>query len=264
MRSSEPPARPELIAREVHLWIVRLEASEAGFAKAWSWLAVDEATRADRFHFEKHRRAFVIGRAALRALLGQYLRLPASQVRLTYGPKGKPGLADAANPLRFNVSNSGDLAVVALTTGCELGVDVEQHRAVPEIEKIAARFFAPEECAELLELPEGSRVQGFFHCWTRKEAYIKAVGDGLYAPLDSFRVTLRPGAPAQMLCLDGSAEAARHWTLHDFIAGADYAGAVAYQDRPRPLVVEPLRTAEELIGGLNTALAGKEEKKTLL
>jgi 4'-phosphopantetheinyl transferase len=245
------------------VWIVRLDASERHFMEALSWLSLDETARAERFHFEKHRRAFVLGRAALRGLLGRYLGLPAAQISFAYGPKGKPALADATTPLRFNASNSGDLAVVAVAEGCELGVDVEQLRPVPEIESIAARFFAPEESAELLELPEASRSQGFFNCWTRKEAYIKAVGDGLSAPLDSFRVTLRPDVPARMLCLAGSTEAAQNWTLHEFVPVPGYAGALAYQDRPRPLLVEPLVTAEELVVSQCAGPAGKDEQKTL-
>ncbi len=116
-----------------------------------------------------------------------------------YGPKGKPALAARERPLRFNVSNSGDLAAYAFTFDCEIGVDVEHRRRLLEIESIAQRFFAPDEVAELMDLPESERPDGFFNCWTRKEAYIKAVGDGLSVPLDSFRVTLQPGVPARMV-----------------------------------------------------------------
>jgi len=244
----------ELSPREVHLWTVRLESSESTFAPAFSWLSADEAERAGRFRFEKHRRAFVLGRAVLRALAANYLRIAPTDVSFTYGPKGKPALAGAAWPLsdtacslRFNVSNSGDLAAYAFTLDCEIGVDVEHRRRMADIEAIARRFFAPAEVAELMGLAEADRPEGFFNCWTRKEAYIKAVGDGLSVPLNSFQVTLQPGVAARMVGLDGSAAAAERWTLHAFTPAPDYAGAIAYCDRPRPLTVQPLSTADELL-----------------
>jgi 4'-phosphopantetheinyl transferase len=233
--------------REVHVWIVRLEAGEPEFRTMYAWLAPDEAARAERFKFAKHRRAYALGRAALRALLGGYLGVSPSDIQFSYGTKGKPSLTDAACKLRFNASNSGELAVVALTEGCELGVDVEHIRPVPDIEKIAERFFAAAEVAELMALPETERCQGFFNCWTRKEAYIKAVGDGFAVPLDSFRVTLRPGVPAQLLELGASIEAARCWTMHDFIPAPDYAGALAYPERERPVVIQPPVAAGDLL-----------------
>jgi len=234
--------------REVQVWTVRLEAGEPEYQATWAWLAPDEATRAARFHFEKHRRSYVLGRAALRMLLAGYLGPAPAKIRFSYGEKGKPALADPARRLRFNASNSGDLAVIAFTEGCELGVDVEYiRRPPPDIEKIAERFFSAREAAELMTLPEAERSQGFFNCWTRKEAYIKAVGDGFAVPLASFRVTLRPGVAAQLLELAGSLEAARCWTMHDFIPAPEYIGALAYQDRPRKIVIQQPLTAGELL-----------------
>jgi len=242
--------RFRLEGNQVHVWTLRLEASEDRFAQCLSWLSSDETARAARFHFDEHRRAFVLGRACLRALLGALLEAPPGQVAFCYGPKGKPALADASSSLRFNASNSGNLAAFAFTEGCELGIDVEQVRPVPEMERIAARFFAPGEASELLALPEVDRPQAFFNCWTRKEAYIKSVGDGLFVPLDSFRVTLRPGERAEMLELGGSAEAAKGWTLRDFVPAPGFAGAVTYCNHPRRLAVEPLLSVDELLQAL--------------
>jgi 4'-phosphopantetheinyl transferase len=228
-------SRPELDDRQVHLWLVRLEASEDNFARALSWLSPEETARAKRFYFDRHRRAFALGRAALRGLLGSYLGIQPAKVGFVYGEQGKPALKDDACSLRFNVSNSSDLAAYAFTTGCEIGVDVEQHRSLHDLEHIADRFFSPEETAELLELSEAERIPAFFHCWTRKEAYIKAQGGGLSIPLDSFQVTLRPGVAARMVLLGGSEERARGWTLHDFDPAPDFEGAIAYADRPRSI-----------------------------
>jgi 4'-phosphopantetheinyl transferase len=245
-----------LTGREVQLYSVRLESSENNFGRAFSWLSPDEVERADRFRFDQHRRAFVLGRAVLRALVGSYLRIAPAEASFTYGPKGKPALChthalrEAACPLSFNVSNSGDLAAYAFTSDCEIGVDIEHRKRLIEIEGIARRFFAPEEVTELMGLSEAGRHDGFFNCWTRKEAYIKAVGDGLSVPLDSFQVTLQPGVPARMVALDGSAAAAQRWTFHAFTPAPDYSGAIAYQDRERPLRAQPLATADELLDRL--------------
>ena len=246
------PDRPQLGDRQVHLWIVRLEASEENFARALACLAPEETARFQRFHFEKHRRAFALGRAALRELLGSYVGMEPAAVRFEYGPQGKPALAGALTSdaclLRFNVSNSGNLAAYAFTMGCEIGVDIEQHRALHDFENIARRFFSPEETAELLELPEEEKTEAFFHCWSRKEAYIKAMGGGLSIPLDSFRVTLRPGDAARMVSLDGSADAARGWSMHDFDPAPECAGAIAYPDTPRSIQSATMASFDNLAG----------------
>jgi 4'-phosphopantetheinyl transferase len=233
---------------EVHLWVVRLEASEENFARALALLAADEIARAERFRFERHRRAYVIGRAALRALLSGYLGLDPAAIAFTYGPQGKPALADAACSVRFNASNSGQLAAFAFTEACEIGVDVEQHRPLHDLEAIAQRFFSPDETAELLALPASDRDSAFFNCWTRKEAYIKAMGGGLSIPLDSFRVTLRPGDAAGMVSIEGSAEAAWAWTVHAFDPGPpDYKGAITYRASPRALQIKRAASADQLL-----------------
>lgn len=180
-------------------------------------------------------------------MIGGYLRFPPEEASFSYGPKGKPALSRPPAPLFFNVSNSGDLAAYAFTFDCEIGVDVEHRRRLLEIESIAKRFFAPEEVAELMSLSEAERPDGFFNCWTRKEAYIKAVGDGLSVPLDSFRVTLLAGDSPRMVDLDGSAAAAERWNLHAFTPEPDYAGAIAYRDEPRTIAAHPLTTADELL-----------------
>ena len=246
----QSPGVAELSNRQVHLWLVRLEASEDNFARALSLLSPEETARAERFHFDRHRRAFVLGRAALRALLASYLRVEPREVGFAYGPQGKPTLADPECSLRFNVSNSGNLAACAFTSGCEIGVDVEQHRALHDFENIARRFFSPEETTELLALPDAEKTDAFFHCWSRKEAYIKAMGGGLSIPLDSFRVTLRPGDAPRLVSLGGSEDAARGWSLHDFDPAPDYAGAIAYPDAPRSIHGGSVITSDQLMDEL--------------
>lgn len=190
-------------------------------------------------------------------LLASYLGMDAASVQFVYGPQGKPALSpapkNAPSSLQFNASHSGDLAAYAFTNGCKIGVDVERYRALPDLENIARRFFSPEETAELLALSPAETASGFFNCWTRKEAFIKAMGGGLSIPLDSFRVTLGPGAAARMVSLGGNDDAARRWTLYDFSPGPEYAGAIAYPGQPRSIQTSPLVSVD----GLLEALASK-------
>jgi 4'-phosphopantetheinyl transferase len=234
----------------VGVWTVRLEASEPCFERARALLSTDEAARASRLHFDRHRKAFVLGRAALRVLLGELLGQAPQDIQFLYGPKGKPELAGSSSWLCFNASNSGDLAAYAFTRGCPVGIDIEHSRLIPEIQDIARRFFAADEVAELMNLPEAERLNGFYRCWTRKEAYIKAVGDGLSLPLDSFRVSLRPDEPARMLHLGGNTDAAEGWSMHAFTPAPDYFGAVVYPDHARPIEFHPLLPVQELLESL--------------
>jgi len=149
--------------------------------------------------------------------------------------------------IRFNSSHSGALALVAVTLDCELGVDIEQFRPMPDLQEIAARFFCAGEEAELMSVAPALREPAFFRCWTRKEAYIKAIGDGLSAPLDGFAVTLKAGAPARMIQLGGDATAAAAWTLHDLEIQSGYAAALAYRDRPRAVRLSPPLDPAELL-----------------
>jgi 4'-phosphopantetheinyl transferase len=238
---------PGLGECDVHLWVVRLEASADNFARALAWLSPDEVERAGRFYFDRHRRAFVLGRAALRALLATYLDIAPLEVRFIYGPQGKPALADSSHPLRFNASNSGNLAAYAFTMGCEIGIDIEQHRTVSDFQNIAQRFFSPAESDELMGVSVPERTTAFFNCWARKEAYIKAMGGGLSIPLNSFQVTLQPGDAARLVSIDGSEHSARSWTLYPFTPAPDYAGAIAFPDGERSIVARFLESMDGIL-----------------
>jgi 4'-phosphopantetheinyl transferase len=236
-----------LTGRAIHVWPVSIHAPAAVVDQFRSLLSADETARAARFKFEHLQHSFTLARGALRILLGRYLNTPPRDLEFRYGAKGKPALAQSAG-LQFNASHSGHLALFAFTMGCELGVDIEAVRSMPDMEDVARRFFCAEETAELMALSTGQRDQGFFLCWTRKEAYIKATGEGLSAPLDAFRVTLRPGEPARIIHLERDPIAAQAWTLHDLGLEPGYAAALAYRDSPRPLetfkVVNPKQLLE--------------------
>jgi 4'-phosphopantetheinyl transferase len=236
---SPRPARELTLAPgEIHLWAVALDVAPAAVESLARSLAADELERARRFHFDRHRRQYMVGRGALRTLLGGYLGLPPGEVRFSYGPRGKPfleGSQSPRSPLFFNLSNSHELALVGFLRGAELGVDVEFLKPMPDLEKIAERFFSPSERTSLRELPEHQKHEGFFNCWTRKEAYLKAVGEGLAAPLDSFDVTLVPGEPPRMLTLKGDADRAAGWFFQCFRPAADYVGALAVEGGALPV-----------------------------
>ena len=233
--------------QEVQTWAVRLDASPAVIENCWRWLGPEERTRAERFHFDIHRTQFLVSHAVLRALLARATGRSPADLKFSHGANGKPLLADDASGLRFNMSHSGDLALYALTRGCEVGVDVEQIRPMLELENVAARFFAAEEVAELQSLPESDRVEAFFRCWTRKEAYVKAVGDGLSMPLDRFRVTLKPGEDARLVRLGDDPEAASRWSMHHLSPAPNFVGAVMYLGEVRPLTEFPLVTGGDIL-----------------
>lgn len=223
-----------LTPEEIHLWVVRLDPAERRVAELRRLLDDDERARADRFRFDIHRRRFIVGRGFQRLVLGAYLGLEATAIRYVYGPKGKPSLAASTTgaPLYFNLSNSEEMALLGLVRDREIGVDLEFLRELTDLEALASRFFSESESRKLLALPDAVHREAFFRCWTRKEAYLKAVGDGLSAPLDHFDVTLAPDEPARMLALEGSAERAAGWSLYHLEPAEGYLGAVAIQGGP--------------------------------
>jgi 4'-phosphopantetheinyl transferase len=221
----------ELPDDEVHLWTASRDVA-APEAQAALRACLDEAEcrRADRFAFEEDRLRFAAGRGLLRVILGRYLGRDPGSLRFVHNAHGKPELApDHAANLRFNLAHSGHLVVYALTRGRDLGVDIERIRPDFGGEAIAARFFAPGETAELRALPEETRILGFFHGWTRKEAYIKAQGKGLALPLDDFDVRLSPGQPAALLATRPDPLEAARWSLVEVPTQPGYVAALCVE-----------------------------------
>ena len=242
------PRRPacSLQDRQIHLWTVDLQASEQVEQSFRSLLSPDELARADRFRLQHLRRSFILTRGCLRSILALYLDTLPRAIQIFYGAAGKPAIHSQAQ-LQFNVSHSGDRAIFAFTPACELGIDLEKLRPISHMQDIANRFFCPAEAAELMSLPEDQRDRAFFLCWTRKEAYIKATGQGLSAALDSFRVSLNPQRPAAFVHINQSVEAARGWTLHSFEAARNYVAALAYHDSERSIDVFPVLEPNQLL-----------------
>ena len=234
----------EIAGRNVHIWTLRVEASDSVAANLESVLTPEEKERAARFRFESLRRSFVVTRGVLRCLLGRYSDVHPSRIRFNYGLKGKPALAPATG-IEFNTTHSDGVAVFGFTLGCPIGLDLERIRPLSDIQQIAEHFFCSEEAAEIMSSRPDERERAFFHCWTRKEAYIKATGDGLSVPLDSFRVTLQPDEPAGFIHLGHDRNAANAWRLHDLCLVSGYAAALAYYGGHRSLSVFPILDAGE-------------------
>jgi 4'-phosphopantetheinyl transferase len=205
----------------IHLCCVRLLSGSTDRLR--ELLSTDELARADRFVFEDDRRRFTVARAVLRQILASYLDLSASSIAFQYGDNGKPAL-DSALDLEFNLSHSGDFAVYAFGCGRRLGIDIESVAAGNNPERVAERFFTPGENASLLRLPPEERQRAFVTFWVRKEAYLKACGEGLFTSPEAFETTLDD--PPRILSVGGDAGAASEWTLTDFAPAAGYHAAL--------------------------------------
>lgn len=223
-----PLANPTLAAQELHVWVASLNRPKTQINQFWRYLAEDEIARANRFYFDHDREHYIVARGLLRQLLGSYLQLPAAHIVFAYGEHGKPELAagQAVSGVKFNVSHAQGVALLAFALQAEVGVDIEQVRPLEDAEEIAERFFSKQEVAAFTAVPPKQKPQAFFNCWTRKEAFIKVIGEGLSCPLDSFDVTLKPGDPAKLLQVKGSPEAAARWELHNLEPAMGYAAAV--------------------------------------
>jgi 4'-phosphopantetheinyl transferase len=222
-----PPERLALEREEVHVWRADLGLTAERIQKLWHTLSPDERERANRFRVQKERIRFIAARGALRDILSRYLGVQPGHVRFQYSAYGKPALGNGleSENLHFNLSHSHGLALYAVARGRAVGIDLEYMQANGTAEQIAERFFSPQEVSVLRALPEAIRTEGFFNCWTRKEAYIKARGEGLSLPLDQFEVSLTPGEPAKFLSMP---EAAR-WSLRALSPAPRYVAALVVE-----------------------------------
>jgi len=223
-------AHPVLSRNDAHIWCATLDRAAYNVWQMTDILSQDERMRAARFHFERDRRRFIIGRGTLRMLLSLYLDMEPDQLKFHYGTYGKPYLDQAGDSaIKFNLAHSQELAVYAVTLGREIGIDVEYIKHIPEMEDIAARFFSKRENAVLKSLPTDQKQDAFYNCWTRKEAYIKAIGEGLSHPLDQFDVSLTPGEPARLLRVEGDMEEVSRWQLKALTPAPGYVAALAVE-----------------------------------
>jgi 4'-phosphopantetheinyl transferase len=240
----EPSRQPALLEDEIHIWVTSLDRPAEQVYNLSRHLSPDESDRASRFRFQTDRDRFVVARGTLRAVLGGYLNLKPRELRFNYSAYGKPSIEPGAGSqaISFNLSHSHELALLAFTRARRVGVDLEFICPDFATQEVAQRFFSKDETDALSALSSERRAEGFFNCWTRKEAYVKARGEGLSHPLDTFSVSLTPGEPASLLSIKGSPAEADRWSLRDLPVAAGYAAALAVENRHAQLKLWRVRS----------------------
>jgi 4'-phosphopantetheinyl transferase len=224
------PDRFALEGDRVDLWKIALDKSDLEVCLLYRDLGRDEVARADRFHFDRDRRRFIAAHGQLRRILARYIEVPAREIEFSQRSNGKPfvNAKHGGERLDFNLSHSGELALVAIAAGREVGVDVERVRALDDADDLAARYFTSRENARLRSLPSHERIEGFFRCWTLKEAFIKATGEGLARPLDSIDIDMDQACGSRLLIVNEQQEAIG-WALLSLTPEPGYVGAVAVE-----------------------------------
>ena len=227
------PSSFQLASDEVHSWCASLDVPPEISARLYATLTPDERTRSARFHFKRDQQRFIVARGVLRDLLGRYLQIQPSQIRFVYNAFGKPDLGpEFAGRLKFNLSHSNGLALIAMAMASNIGVDLEYIREQSDYADIARRFFSAAEVDYLNALPIHHYAEAFFSCWTKKEAYLKACGEGLVIPLNSFSVPLTTDPAHTLVDLYVASKGivpARRWSLYTLRPAPGYAGALAIE-----------------------------------
>lgn len=224
----EPELSPSFpsATRQIHIYRASLIPPKPFVSRLRELLTRDERARADRLIDPADGARFTAGRAALRLVLARYIDPAPGDIRFDYGERGKPALAQANPGPAFNVSHSGDQILIAVSNCATVGVDIEYERESVDILKLARRYFCPEEIEALESVNKQDQRNAFFDCWTRKESYMKAVGDGFRIPLKSFCVSLRPADDPALQYVDGQPAEAARWTIRAVHAGENYRASV--------------------------------------
>ena len=231
---------------DIHIWSASIPKSDFDISNLEQILSGDEIERANRFRFRKHKNQFVITRNLLRKILALYLKSNPKEILFEYSQFEKPYLANIHNKTQiyFNASHSHNIVLFAFALNRSVGVDVEYVRLDFNHDEIARRFFSDDEVEEFLSVPEESRPEAFYNCWTRKEAFIKAIGEGLSYPLKDFDVTLKPGEPASILKIKGSRKEAARWTLKEIEGIPGYKTALAARAKNLEIIVRELNLSD--------------------
>jgi len=222
----------ELIStNEVHVWRVFIDTTDFQSESLRGILSTDELTRAEQFRFERDQKRFIMARGILRKILSSYLGMKPHQLRFEYTSHGKPVLAanSACNNLGFNLSHSGAIALYAVTRGSNIGIDLERIHDNLDVGLIAQRFFSPGEIRSLERIDDNKRTEVFFQYWTRKEAFIKAMGDGVSFPMELCDVSLFSERALSPITLLGDPIESRGWYGKDLFPGHGYAAAIAVE-----------------------------------
>jgi 4'-phosphopantetheinyl transferase len=226
-----PPARLNLAGNEVHVWAALLNVAPAALKKFGATLSKSEKDRAAKFRFDKHRNRFIAGRGLMRTALGRYLQIHPGKLDFVSSKRGKPQLSSefAGADLHFNLAHSEELGLLAITRIGALGVDIERVRRITDVDDLVVRFFSKRESALFQKLALPEKPTAFFNLWTRKEALLKATGQGIGMALNAVEVSFLPGDPARLLAIAGDAHVASGWSLQELAPAAGYVGATAVQ-----------------------------------
>lgn len=239
---NSPPSLYGLEKHTIDIWRMNLEQPYSILQELELCLSSDELKRAYRFYFEKDQRKFIAARGSLRLLLARYLHCSPAEIKFEYQEKGKPFLNE---PIEFNISHSGEMALIAITSTITLGVDIEYHRQIDNLSGLAKRVFSEDEFTLLQKVKPEDQMQSFFNGWTRKEAFIKAIGEGLFASLKEFSVTIQPNQPVEFTKVPDKHGGLTQWKLFSFKPEEGYTGALAVQtDKAIALNFYPLESIE--------------------
>jgi len=220
-----------------HIWQAYLPDLEKWQDRYFCVLAPAEKERASRFKTPDLQKQFIIWHGVLKTILGSYLNIAPTDVRFVYSPHGKPSL-DLQRPskkLYFNMSHSNQYALFAFSETV-VGIDIEYIDSYAPPDDLAAQNFSTKEIETFNSLPDNAKTEAFFNCWTRKEAFVKALGEGLSYPLKDFDVTLKPGESAKLLEIRRPGADASEWSLHDIEVGMGYKAVLAVHGRPTQIL----------------------------
>ncbi|MEO8673218.1 MAG: 4'-phosphopantetheinyl transferase superfamily protein [Tahibacter sp.] len=223
------PSCPTIAAGEVHVWPLSLDMSRAETVALAKILSADEIVRADAFRQTEHRAAYVAARGQLRQILGEYLRVEPASIEFSYTSRGKPEIL--TNPIHFTISHSATRALCAFSVGVPIGVDLEYKKKIDNLDSLALQIMSPLESLLFAELPSQRRLDAFYDCWTRKEAYLKARGLGVVNVLRDVSVSLSEEAQPKLLQCEDPGESPDAWSLYSYRLPEDYAAALAVREK---------------------------------
>jgi len=212
-------------------------------------LSEKERIRSQQFHFESDRHAFIVRHGILRAILGQLLGVDPQQVKISTGPHGKPYVDQTGDiqPIQFNMSRSRDIVLFGFCRNRHVGVDIEFESFEPDFEQIVRHFFSKSEQAAFRDLPENQKKTAFYHCWTQKEAFLKALGDGISRGLDQFDVSIDPSTPAKLNRVRWDPDSVSEWSLKTIRSIPGYGIAVAVEGRADTIGICGLHRPKQLL-----------------
>lgn len=227
----------EISDNEIHIYQTYLDKPPSEIDNFRKILSQDELQKADRYKFDSDRNNYITCRAILRNILSQYSDFSPDEIIFSYTDKGKPYLN--GNEIKFNLAHTNSYAAYAIIKEKEVGIDLEYVRRIPDALKIASRYFSSAEINELKEISETELDRAFLNCWTRKEAFIKATGDGLSYPLADFSISLNSDLP-EILYIKGKLSEIKEWSLYNVKVESDYVSSLAVMSKGMKLVYKKL------------------------